>query len=157
MSKLNVYIDSSTRGQGGIKYGRSTAFWLAKWEEEFRENEPCRIGVYYNCRQGPNKIFFEGVIRALESCYSIGHRNCIIKIIGDCDTVIKILQREWTARDLAPFFSEVEKWEEMFRRNGKGTITYDYIDRDDEFYKKVHRCAKDFLNFWQQRFTQPMS
>lgn len=64
MSILKIYVDSSTKGSSGTKYGESIAAWMLQYS---RSAIMARCGVAYFHRSGPNKTFYEGIIGALES------------------------------------------------------------------------------------------
>ncbi|MEA2006255.1 MAG: hypothetical protein U9O50_08390 [Acidobacteriota bacterium] len=153
MRCLYILIDSSTKGvkkdTKKTKYGESSAFWCA-----FRnklEGMPCRAGFIYSNYEGTNKIFFDGVIRALESCYYLVRQGWIVKVMGDNKPVIKILRGEWQAIELKPFYNQVKEIERKYR--GK-EISYDYMGEETEIYKKVDEGAKHYRNFIKQKFEK---
>ena len=153
MRCLYILIDSSTRPRSAKnRYGKSTAFWCAFWNEI--KGMPCRAGIVYNATDGPMKIFYDGIIRALEVCFPIVGVNRTVKVMGDCQHVIKQLRGEIKSIELENYFNQVRRLEFKYRVYKKGTISFEYIPRDNDFYKKVHRCAKDFLEFLKKRFHQ---
>ena len=153
MRCLYILVDSSTRPTSKKnRYGKSTAFWCAFWNEI--KGMPYRAGVVYNAKDGPMKIFYDGIIRALEACFPIVGGNCTVKVMGDCQHVIKQLREEKGRDELENYFNRVRIFEFKYRKYKKGTISFEYIPRDDDFYKKVHRCAKDFLEFLKDIFDQ---
>jgi hypothetical protein len=64
MSTLHIYVDSSTKSSGGTKYGESVAASMLRYEGASRFFQ---CGTVYLHKSGPNKTFYEGVIRGLES------------------------------------------------------------------------------------------
>jgi ribonuclease HI len=151
MSCLYILIDSSTKGSKRNKYGKSTAFWCAFWNEV--KDIPCRAGVVYSLKEGPNKIFYDGIIRALEACFYMVYDNCPVKVMGDNELVIKQLKGERNVDKMKKLHSQVKGLEFKYKEHEKGVIEYDYMNEDDEMYRKVDRCAKEFLNFLTQRFN----
>ena len=87
MSNIYILVDSSTKGSRQSKYGESVACWGIFINE--LSGMPSRIGIIYSKHEGPNTIFYVGVIRALEDCFHLGHENCSIKVMGDCKSVEK--------------------------------------------------------------------
>ncbi|MHA1285648.1 MAG: hypothetical protein ACTSQG_11495 [Promethearchaeota archaeon] len=144
--QLHILIDSSTKPG---KYGKSTAFWWA-FKDKI-EGEPFRVGVIYNQIEGTNRIFYDGIIRALEACFYISEVNRNIKIWGDNKLVIGQLKDEINVDKLEPLYNQVKKLESKYLEKKNVTISYEYLNEQDEIYKKVDRCAKDFLNFLTQR------
>ena len=138
MSSLHIFIDSSTKGTRTSKYGKSAASWFAIWDEF--NGLPCRAGIIYKDRQGPNKIFYEGIIQALNTCYDVVRENCEVTIFGDCDPVIKQLNDEWNVNKMKELYDQVQEIEENYR----GTINYIYMNEDNPLYKVVDECSKQF-------------
>ena len=153
MSCLYILIDSSTKGtkidNKRTKYGESCAFWCAFWNKP--EGMPFRAGFVYSDYEGTNKIFFDGIIRALEGCYSRVREDCTVKLMGDNNIIMKILRGNWQAYELKPFYNQVKKMEEKYRAK---EIIYEYMGEKTEIYKKVDECSKYFRNFVKQKFKK---
>lgn len=159
MSTLYILIDSSTdktkeNNRIVSNCGKASAFWCAYRDEI--EGIPCRAGFTYNDYLGPNKIFFDGVIRALEACYYMVQGDCELKVLGDCVPVLKILKRENQARKLKPFFNQTKELERRYKeeRGYNIDINYEYINEENRIYKKVDECASQFKNNLIQKFHQ---
>lgn|GEM_PF-2168060 len=137
MPILNIYIDSSTkRTKLGSHYGESVAAWGAWWDGIFNE-KPIRCGIHYFRHEGPNKVFYEGVIRALEQCVSLMWVDkCIVR--GDCELVIKQLRGEWRVGQMKKYFKQVQ----VLKIKYKGNISFEYISESDPIYKKIDQLAK---------------
>jgi len=137
VSRLNIYVDSSTkRTKLGNRYGESVAAWGAWWDGTFNE-KPIRCGIHYFRYEGPNRVFYEGIIRALEQCMSlIWADECIVW--GDCELVIKQLRGEWEVGQMKKYFKQVQ----ALKRKYKGTINFEYINQSDPIYKKIDQLAK---------------
>lgn len=152
MKHLYILIDTTTRGTKKSRYGESTACWCA-----FKDKitgRPFRAGFIYNEYDGPNKIFYEGIIRALEICLSIYLRDCTVIVKGDNLFVINQLKQKIGHRELERYYNQVKALEFKYVDSRKGKIQYGYINEQNEVYKKVDRCSKEFDNFLKQRFNQ---
>jgi ribonuclease HI len=148
--RIYILIDSSTKGTQTSKYGPSSACW-AVFRDRL-EGMPLRVGIIYcNYDEGPNKMFYIGVARALEDCFLMGSTNCIFEVKGDCEPVIKQLTGQWSVNVLADFYNRVKNIEKQYKVDNRGQIRYEHISSDDGLYKKIDRCAKEVHNFIKQR------
>ena len=142
MRTLNILIDSSTKPDKGVKskYGRSSAFWCAIPDDI--NSTPCCMGVILRAKEGPNKIFYDGVISALVGCEK--YRQWIIDVIikGDNEHVIKQLKGEIETVQLKEYLVRTRDLESKFLRK----IAYEYIGESNPIYKKVDQLAKWTLN-----------
>ncbi len=150
MYSLHILVDSTTRRSSeNNKYGESTACWFA-----FKNKiagKPFRVGFVYNEYDGPNKIFYEGIIQALEFCFSVFMEKGTVWVRGDDQLVINQLKGERGVYELIDYHIRVKKLEVKYEERKKGIIRYKYINEENEIYKKVDRCAKQFDNFLKQR------
>jgi hypothetical protein len=149
MSTYYVLIDNSTKGTGTSKYGESAVCWSVFADSII--GNPIRVGILYCNYSGPNKMFYVGVIRALEDCYFLGDHDCCLKIVGDCLPVINQLKGVWKVKALEPFYAQVKGLESKYRTNDKGLVSYDYLGEDNPLYIKVDKCVKDSFNYLRQR------
>jgi ribonuclease HI len=115
MSTLHIYVDSSTKGSGGTKYGESVAAWMIRYEGATLF---WRCGTAYLHKSGPNKTFYEGVIRGLESALPDANNGYgdRIEVYGDCQTVINQLQGTWNVGRLEPYYKRVRALEGTFKK-----------------------------------------
>jgi ribonuclease HI len=151
--RIYILIDSSTKGTSESQYGPSTACWAVFPDR--MQGKPLRVGlICCNYNEGPNKMFYIGIIRALEDCLFMGDENCIFELRGDCKPVINQLTGKWNVCALTVFYSQVKGIEKKFRDEHRGQIQYAYISGDNMLYKKVDRCAKEVRNFVEQRLDQ---
>lgn len=145
-----ILVDSTTRGTDTSKYGKSTVCWFVYREE--LKGMPLRVGaIYCDYNEGPNKIFYVGVIRALEDCFFLCGTDNNIKIMGDCEHAIGQLNSDIDIDDLEPFYKQVKGLEKKYERYGKGPIKYEYLGEKDAAYRKLDRCVKQFQNYLEQR------
>jgi len=138
MSKLNIFIDSSTkRTRRGNRYGESVVAWGAWWNGTLNE-KPIRCGIHYFRYEGPNKVFYEGIIRALEQCMPLIWEEDELIIRGDCEPVLKQLRGEWNVGQMKKYFRQVQ----ALKRKYRGAIKFEYINRNHPIYKKIDQLAK---------------
>lgn len=144
---LIILIDSSTRRTSSTnKYGPSTACWCAFWDDI--NSPPCRVGIEFRKREAPNRIFYIGIIRALEGCLDVRDPQGKVKIMGDNDFVIKQLNKQARVDKLRPFYDEVIKK----ITESKLKVDFEYLSEADPIYKKVDEMAKQFWNQYRQKF-----
>jgi len=153
MAELNILIDTSTRPvkrEGSAsKYGKSTACWVAYWESSV--DYPFRIGVIYRDREGPNKMFYIGIVEALYDCLElIRERSADVIIKGDNQLVIKQLKEEWSVNELEPYYEDVKSLEYYYDLS----VDYVYVNDQDSNYKKVDECAKQFINIVKTKYSR---
>jgi len=85
---INILVDSSTKPTSQKqRSGESIAAW-AMWNNATMSGAPIRCGVHYFNHNGPNKTFYEGIIRSLEQCLEYCWNDEVI-IKGDCQLVIQ--------------------------------------------------------------------
>jgi|Deesub1362A_J573_1020465.scaffolds.fasta_scaffold00165_18 ribonuclease HI len=135
-NNLIVLIDSSTKREHG-KYGESTIAWAAWWNQV--KGTPLRAELIYLKKEGPNKAFYDGVIRILQSCWYICHPEDKLTIYGDCKIVINHINNENpSGTELMPFYRQVKKIEQNYRC----PVKYKYIPRGDPKYSKIDNLVK---------------
>ena len=138
MSKLWVFVDSSTKKSSNKnKYGESVAAWGAWWDKTFHE-KPVRCGIHYFKYEGPNKCFYEGIIRALEQCMPLIWEDNEIIVSGDCKPVIEQLNGERKVGDMRKYFNQVQGIKNKYR----GVVKFEYVNEDAPVYKKIDQLAK---------------
>lgn len=138
-----IYIDSSTkRTNKDNKYGESIAAW-GLWNNN---SGPYRCGINYFKYGGPNKTFYQGVIRALEQCLDFCWEDHVI-VCGDCIPVIEQLTGERFVNVMRSEYSQTQALIKKYR--GKNNIVnFQYINENDNKYKKIDQLSKlsrDFI------------
>ena len=138
MKALYILIDSSTKPErkGKSKYGCSAAFWCAIPDDI--KSQPCSMGIILREKEGPNKIFYDGVISALIACEKYREWKMSVKIMGDNDHVIKQLKGNRRVFELKPYHARVRELESRY----VAKIEYEYISESDTIYKSVDELAK---------------
>ncbi len=116
----NILVDSSTKPTSSKeRYGESTAAW-AMWSSTTMNEPPITCGINYFKHNGPNKTFYEGIIRALEQCMEYCWNDEVI-FKGDCQLVIQQLNKECKVVQLDKQYRQVialvSKYEE--RQNAR--------------------------------------
>ena len=133
MRHFYVLVDNSTKPR---LLGKSCACWAV-----FKDNynsKPLRIGlIFLNYKFGTQQAFYLGVIKALEDCFILGGSDVAFHILGDCQTVIKLLRGEWQPHKLAPFHAQVQGLLNKYRDNKRGMVAFDYINEETPSYKFV--------------------
>jgi ribonuclease HI len=146
MSRLITLVDSSTiRASSTSKYGESIVAWTARWNTS---SNPivARAGVEYMPHEGPNKAFYDGVIRCLQSCYHMCYPNDEMVIYGDCLLVInQINGKPWTGSSLTPFWNQVQKLADDYRC----PVNFVYMPRTADSYQEVDQMAKRARGFFR--------
>lgn len=107
---------------------------------EGEEGKPLRSGVHYFRYEGPNKTFYEGIIRALEGCLDLAARDDVSQLVicGDCQPVLRQLTGVWAVNELMPYLERVRNLEA-----GCATpVLYEYLSEDDARYRKVDQLSK---------------
>ncbi len=170
--QLIILVDNS--GKGEEKYGHCLCFWCAflydpfdlksisntaqqvekpeiRYEIDILTNtekaKPIRSGAIYCDYEGPNKIFYDGIIRSLDGCLFLTKRHSPLKVIviGDCEPVIKQLKNQWQSKKMKSFYLQTKGIEKKYKDNG-AEMNYRWIKRDDfPLYLKIDKLAKDFL------------
>jgi len=144
--ELHILIDSSTKRTSKTdKYGESTAAWAAWWRDELKKEKPIRCGIHYLRREGPNKIFYEGIIRALEQCLDLCWDDNIF-IWGDCMAVIDQLNGkrniDWMRSKNNQVKALIKKYEQK-----NNTVSFEYLNEEKILYKKIDQLAKRSRKF----------
>lgn len=120
MGTLLILVDSSTKKSGGTRYGESVAAWAAWWDGSTNQ-EPVRAGVHYFRHNGPNVTFYEGVIRALESClgavYNGPNGPDDIILFGDCVPVMGQLRGERAVGQMDKYYRQARALINKYRGN----------------------------------------
>jgi len=140
MSRVHILVDSSTKGSKNSKYGESTAFWAVFLGESSKM--PSQVGMIYRNREGPNKMFYIGVIYALEDFIHAHFNKCDVEVRGDCLPVINQLCKKWSVNELKPFYDLVKNLEKQLVEEKQCKIKYGHISDDDSLYYKIDQCAK---------------
>jgi ribonuclease HI len=138
---IHILIDSSTKPSSKTsKYGESAACW-AIYPSEIT-SPPEYVGLIYRPKEGPNKIFYIGVIRALEELFESQYVKYSLKIRGDCQPVIDQLNGKWRAVGMKSLYDQVKSLEKKIMKEKGAQIEYEYLGEDDSVYKKIDQCAK---------------
>ncbi|MFC2017148.1 reverse transcriptase-like protein [Chloroflexota bacterium] len=137
---INILVDSSTKPTSlRQRYGESTAAW-AMWNSATMNEPPIRCGINYFKHNGPNKTFYEGIIRALEQCLDYC-RNDEVIIKGDCQCVIQQLNKEWKVVELEIQYRQVKALVSKYEKK-QNQVKFQYIGESDPVYSKVDQLAK---------------
>lgn len=141
MATLLIYVDSSTKGTGGTRWGESVAAWAAWWKGTTSQ-KPARGGVHYFRHSGPNVTFYEGIIRALESCLGFIYNGPDdpddVAVFGDCSPVIAQLRGERQVGQMAKYHRQVM----ALARKYRGSLSFGHMNEKDPDYKKVDQASK---------------
>ena len=171
MNQLIIVLDTAGKG-GKTKYRPYICFWAAFWycpeiqktetSEKININDryevdilhkgikpaPVRSGASYSSYIGPNKIFYDGIIRALETCYYLIHEdeNVQVIVIGDCEPVLKQLNGKMCIKEMKSFYNQVRHYIELYKQKNSD-IKFKYIKRDQySLYEDINRIASEFLS-----------
>jgi len=169
-TQLIVLIDSSGKGKKE-QIGPCLAFWVAylyepfdkksisstalKIEEEIRyevdilrekeKNKPIRCGMIFSDKRGPNIIFYEGIIDALESCKYLMNYAWDLRVImtGDCKRVIDEIKNNKSTGDIqGKLLKQIKNLEKEYKKK-KVDIEYRWTPREEFLtYKKIDQLAK---------------
>jgi ribonuclease HI len=140
-----ILVDSSTKPiSPEIKPGESVAAW-AMWNSETMNDSPILCGISYFKQNGPNKTFYEGIIRALEQCMEYCWNDEVI-IKGDCQPVIKQLNKEWKVVALDMQYRQVQGLVSKYEKK-QNQVKFQYIGENDPVYSKVDQLAKKGRDF----------
>jgi len=177
LKQLIIVLDSAG-GEKSQKYGPQLCFWCAflynpfqhctetskKIESKSRfevdilhkgiKPKPKRSGLIYSDFEGPNKIFYDGIIRALDSCMYLVKKEKIeqLIIVGDCEPVIMQLVGKRRIGELKKFYNQVKHYESEHRKLGC-VIEYKHIKREQyPLYEEINRITKDFLQKIKNQF-----
>lgn len=148
MSSLHIMIDSSIDGNPDC--GKAIAFWLAYWNDY--KIEPYRSGFVYSNYQCPQRIFYEGIIQALNTCCCIMNgRNDEIIVFGDNQPVIHQLQGTRGVDELVDYYKQVKRIEKEY---SYFSIKYEYLNDNDPMYKIVDICSKEYRKEMTKKFDE---
>jgi ribonuclease HI len=108
--------------------------------------------LIYRQRAGPNRIFYIGIIRALEELFEAGWLNYSLKVQGDCKAVINQLNEiKWHPVDMKDLYDQVRSLEDKLKSVRRAQIEYEYLDESDSVYQKIDQCAKRGRAFIRER------
>lgn len=142
---LIILVDSSTKPSSSKRrYGESVAAW-AIWNCAKMNESPIRCAFHYFNDNGPNKTFYEGIIRALEQCLEICINDEVI-IKGDCQHVIKQLNNEIKVQILDMQYRQVKFLVSKYEEKGN-QVKFQYIGEEDPVYYKIDQLAKRSRGF----------
>lgn len=179
MKQLIVVLDSSVSLTSGQKVGPAVCFWVAyvydpssdathpvskQLPEEQRyksailmeasKSKPLRSGAIFNSVDGPTKIFYDGIIRALESCFYLVKKEGFSEayVVGDCDHAIKQLNGKINVNTMAPMYNQVKKWESGYSKVGV-KLFYEYVnEKQFPLYQKLDGVGKEIRGKIQGTF-----
>ncbi len=147
---IQILVDSSTIASSKTsKYGESAACWAIYTSENILTPE--YVGLAYRPKEGPNKIFYVGIIRALEELLASPYIEYSLKIKGDCQPVIDQLNGKRGIAEMKPLYDQVKSLEKKIKKEKRAQIEYEYLGEDDSVYKKIDQCAKEFRTFIKRR------
>ncbi len=169
-NQLIIILDSSVSQKSNEGIGNALCLWTAYPYNPTEDNHPIskqlleseryqngvlmeaspvkslRCGSIYNSTDGPTRIFYDGIIRALQSCFYLLKKEKIseVLVLGDCEHAIKQLNGQVGIRQMQPLYNQVKKLEKDFRENGVTEIKYIYIKEQHYLlYKKIDSMAKE--------------
>jgi ribonuclease HI len=153
VSTLHVFVDSSTKGADGTRWGESIAAWAAWWQGTTHMT-PVRAGVHYYRHSGPNVTFYEGVIRALESCLGLvynapGAADDLV-LWGDCMPVIGQLRGERAVNLMEKQYRQARYLLDRFN----GNVWVEHMNENDADYRKVDQASKKARGWFKQVFAR---
>jgi len=142
---VNILIDSSTNPSSRTnKYGESVAVW-GVWRDNEKKAKPLRCGIHYFCYEGPNKTFYQGVIRALEQCLEMYWKEEVI-VFGDCKPVIEQLNGERALNKMQKEYRQVQALIKKYKEKDN-QIQFQYLDESDSLYRKIDQLSKKSREF----------
>jgi ribonuclease HI len=142
-----ILVDSSTKASG--KWGKSAVCWAFFYP---LCRTPDKVGLLYSPNEGPNRMFFWGVIAGLEYCINSDEIYYKLVVRGDCKCAINVLNRTSGRDKLSRFYDIAKRLEERLKSEKQVDVSYEYIPRTEKEYQGVDRCAKQAANFIEQRF-----
>lgn len=178
MSQLIIVLDSSVSLDKGADVGPAACFWLAYIYDPKKDQHPVsvqlpeegryksailmegikskavRSGAIYNSVDGPTKIFYDGIIRALEACFYLLSKEKVMEvhILGDCEHAIRQLNNEVRVDKMKPMYNQVRKWQKEYLKQ-KVKISYQYVREEDfSLYKKLDGICKEIRSRIQSSF-----
>jgi ribonuclease HI len=170
LKQLIIVLDSAGGGNAQ-KYGPQCCFWCAFIYNPSKDStetskkidpvsryevdillkgirpKPKRSGLIYSDYEGPNKIFYDGIIRALDSCMYLVKQETITQaiILGDCQPVINQLLHKRRINKLEKLYKQVKHYETEYRKLGC-EIKYKWCGRNQfPLYEEIDRMTKEFL------------
>jgi ribonuclease HI len=144
VTTLKLFVDSSTKGDKGTRWGESIAAWMAVWGSS---TVPVRAGVQYVRKYGPNVTFYEGVIRALESALTLVDGGDDVVVYGDCLLVLNHIKCSKPSNGtMLKYHHEVRSLVKKFG----GTVRFEYLNEKDPTYKKADQLSKRARGFFRQ-------
>ena len=105
--------------------------------------ESMRSGAIYNNHDSPTRIFYDGIIRAMESCFYLLKMHAVneVVVIGDSEIVIEQLNNRRKVVTMGPMYNQVKKFETA--EYSKMPVRYEYVSEDDySLYKKLDGMCK---------------
>ena len=178
---LIITLDSSTRKiKNGV--GPSLCFWAAyrydpskdthpttmKLPEDSRYEgailmkalnpSPIRSGAIYNHQDTSTKIFLDGIIRALESCFYLIKKYQITKVVvlGDCKPAIELITQKKSprAQSIIAVCNQVHKWCRDYE-GSKIKIEFKHIGRKSyPLYEEIDALAKRLRSILEKEFSK---
>jgi len=146
-----ILIDSATkRSTKRNKYGESVAAWCA-WEESSMKI-PFRCGIHYFNYEGPNKTFYQGVIRSLEQCLDACWEDKV-NVLGDCKLVIEQLKGKYKIRQMQKEYRQVQALINKYREKNNH-VSFQYINDADPLYWKIDQLAKRGRQFVRENLQR---
>jgi len=182
--QLIIVLDSSVSQKNNTNIGHALCLWLAYPYDPHEDKHPIsqkleinerykngilmeagnivsiRCGSIYNSTDSPTKIFYDGIIRAMDACYYLIKKERIneIIILGDCEHAINQLNRKVKVIKMAPLYNQVRKWEEEYKNAGISSIKYEFIrEKDFSLYKKIDGMAKEMREKISKIFNNKQS
>jgi len=176
--QLIILLDSSTSYEPGMQTGPSVCFWSAyiyrphsdehpisrNLPEDLRfENailmealrkKPIRSGAIYNNVDGPVRMFYDGIIRALDACYYLIKREEVTEtiVLGGDQYVFHQINGESAIDELEPVYNQVQKLRERYEKQ-RVHIMFQYIREDDySLYGKLHTLTQGLQTLIKETF-----
>lgn len=171
-NQLMIVLDSSVSQKNISRVGPALCFWIAYIYNPTQDSHPLskklnleeryinailmeaskpksiRSGMIYNSVDGPTKIFYDGIIRSLESCFYLLKKEGVseVTVLGDCEHAINQLNGNVRVKKMKPLYNQVEKLKNDYRTNG-ASISFLYIEEENyPLYKKIDSITKEMRN-----------
>jgi ribonuclease HI len=147
-----VQGEKATEPSKKSKWGRSVACWAYFYR---LGGIPYEVGLLYDNHEGPNRMFFKGILAALEYCLNNdkqGNHDYELVVEGDCKPVIDVLNEATGRYALSGFYDLAKNLEKRLKIEKRVDVRYEYLPRNREEYKSVDQCAKRTGRFIEQCF-----
>ena len=174
LKQLIIILDSSTGKKNGETLGPSSCYWEVyvyipskdrhPTSSQLTENlryqsailmeatgdQPIRSGFIYNNYDTPTKMFYDGIVRALEACFYLLKKYDIKQtvVLGDCKVVIDQINGvgyKPKSKSIVALYNQVHHQVSDYKN-----ISFKHINKSDyPLYKKIDSFAKEARGLMQ--------